>query len=150
MLSPDYRGHGQSGGEFEPQAGVTDLKAAYAFLADQGYEKIVMVGWIGSGTTAVVLDAADEEVAFAGITMLFSPPQDHGMDADRVLAELEAPIFFIGSNAGTSASWSRRMSNKALNSAGAFVFERVPTGLTFTDVFGAEFIGRILDFADSV
>lgn len=150
VLSPDYRGHGESGGDFEPQAGVIDLEAAYTFLSDRGYDKIVMVGWIGSGTTSVVLDAASDAVAFDGIVMLFSPPQDHGMDANAVLAELEAPIYFIGSNAGTSASWSRRMSNKAQNSAGAFVFERVPTGLQFIDVFGPEFVGRILEFADSV
>ena len=72
------------------------------------------------------------------------------MDANTVLPELETPTFFIGSNAGTSASWARRMSNRAANSAGAFVFERVPTGLQFSDVFGPEFVGRILDFADSV
>lgn len=150
VLSPDFRGHGQSGGDFEPQAGVVDLAAAYAFLDEQGYETIVMVGWVGSGTTAVALDAAEEDIAFDGIVMLFSPPQDHGIDANAVLADLEAPTFFIGSNAGTSASWARRMSNKATNSVGAFVFERVPTGLQFIDVFGSEFTGRILDFADSV
>jgi alpha/beta superfamily hydrolase len=150
VLSPDFRGHGQSGGEFRPQEGVTDLAAAYAFLAEKGYEKIVMVGWGGSGTTAVVVDAAQDDIAFDGIAMLFSPPQDHGMDANAVLAELEAPTFFIGSNAGTSASWARRMSNKAENTVGAFVFERVPTGLQFIDVFGPEFVGRILEFADSV
>ena len=150
VLSPDYRGHGQSGGEFRPQDGPIDLKAAYRFLVEQGYEKIVMVGWIGSGTTAVVLDGDDEEVAFDGITLLFSPPQDHGMDVNAFLEDLEAPTFFIASNQGTTASWARRMSNKATNSVGAFVFENVPTGLTFTDVFGPELVGRILDFADSV
>jgi hypothetical protein len=107
-----------------------------------------MVGWVGSGTTAVVLDASDEDVSFDGITMLFSPPQDHGMNADAALSDLETSIFFVGSNAGTSASWSRRMEAKALNSQGAFVFDRTPTGLQFSDVFGPEFIGRILDFVD--
>jgi alpha/beta superfamily hydrolase len=150
VLSPDFRGHGQSGGEFRPQDGVIDLKAAYDFLVKEGYEKIVMVGWIGAGTTAVVLDADEDEVAFDGIALLFSPPQDHGMDANAVLEDLEAPTYFIAINSGTTASWARRMSNKATNSSGAFVFENVPTGLTFTDIFGPEFIGRILDFADSV
>lgn len=150
VLSPDFRGHGQSGGEFRPQDGVIDLKAAYEFLVDEGYAKIIMVGWIGSGTTAVVLDGDDPEVDFDGIALLFSPPQDHGMDANAHLEDLEAPTFFIASNQGTTASWARRMSNKAANSVGAFVFENVPTGLTFTDVFGPEFVGRILDFADSV
>jgi alpha/beta superfamily hydrolase len=150
VLSPDFRGHGQSSGDFRPQDGVIDLKAAYEFLVEEGYEKIVMVGWIGAGTTAVVLDAADDAVAFDGIALLFSPPQDHGMDANAVLEELEAPTYFVAINSGTTASWARRMSNKATNSVGAFVFENVPTGLTFTDVFGPEFVGRILDFADSV
>jgi hypothetical protein len=109
-----------------------------------------MIGWVGSGTTAVVLDASEEDLSFDGITMLFSPPQDHGMNADAALSELETPIFFVGSNAGTSASWSRRMSAKALNSQGAFVFDRTPTGLQFNDVFGPEFVGRILDFVDGV
>ncbi len=148
VLSPDFRGHGQSGGEFRPQSGPDDLKAAYDFLTDRGYTRIVMVGWVGSGTTAVVLDASDEDVSFDGITMLFSPPQDHGMNADAALSDLETSIFFVGSNAGTSASWSRRMEAKALNSQGAFVFDRTPTGLQFSDVFGPEFIGRILDFVD--
>lgn len=150
VLSPDFRGHGQSGGEFRPQDGVIDLEAAYSYLAEEGYDNIVMVGWIGSGTTAVVLDGADEDVDFDGIALLFSPPQDHGMDANAYLEDLATPTFFIASNQGPSASWARRMSNRATNSAGAYVFENVPTGLTFTDVFGPEFVGRILDFADSV
>jgi alpha/beta superfamily hydrolase len=150
VLSPDFRGHGRSGGEFRPQDGVIDLKAAYDFLVAEGYEKIVMVGWIGAGTTAVVLDADDDEVSFDGIALLFSPPQDHGMDASAVLDDLEAPTYFLAINSGTTASWARRMADKATNSVGAFVFENVPTGLTFTDVFGPEFVGRVLDFADSV
>jgi hypothetical protein len=72
------------------------------------------------------------------------------MDANAYLEDLATPTFFIASNQGPSASWARRMSNRATNSAGAYVFENVPTGLTFTDVFGPEFVGRILDFADSV
>ena len=150
VLSPDFRGHGRSGGEFRPQDGVIDLKAAYDFLVAEGYEKIVMVGWIGAGTTAVVLDADDDEVSFDGIALLFSPPQDHGMDASAVLDDLEAPTYFLAINSGTTASWARRMADKATNSVGAFVFENVPTGLTFTDVFGPEFVGRVLDFDDSV
>lgn len=150
VLSPDFRGHGASGGDFAPQQGLVDLAGAYRFLVDQGYEKIVMIGWVGSGTTAVALDVAEDAIAFAGIVMAFSPPQDHGIDADQVLGELEAPIFFIGSQAGRSASWANRMAAKALNSHGSYIFERVPTGLQFNDVFGPEFIGRILEFVDSV
>jgi hypothetical protein len=150
VLSPDFRGHGASGGEFAPQQGPVDLAAAYQFLIDRGYEKIVMVGWVGSGTTAVALDAADDDVAFGGIVMVFSPPQDHGIDADRVLGELETPIYFIGGQAGPTASWAKRMSAKALDSRGWYIFDHVPSGFSFLDVYGSELVGRILDFADSV
>ena len=48
VLSPDYRGHGQSGGEFEPQAGVIDLKAAYSFLVDRGSQPVPFLQPVGA------------------------------------------------------------------------------------------------------
>lgn len=150
VLSPDFRGHGASGGEFAPQQGTVDLAAAYRFLVDHGYDKIVMVGWVGSGTTAVALDAASDDVSFAGIAMVFSPPQDHGIDANAALGELATPIFFIGGQAGPTASWAKRMAAKAMSPFGTYIFDNVPSGFQFFDVYGPELIGRILDFADSV
>jgi alpha/beta superfamily hydrolase len=149
-LAFDFRGHGESGGEYDVRASQLDLAAAYQWLRAEGYERIVMVGWVGSGTAAVVLDAARDDIAFAGIAMLFSPPQDTGLDASRVVGEIEAPMWFVGSNAGQSASWARRLEAKALDSRGVVVFERVPTGVTFIDVFGGELAGRIVDFLASV
>jgi alpha/beta superfamily hydrolase len=146
LLAIDFRGHGLSAGEYDVQASQEDLTAAYQWLADAGYETIVMVGWVGSGTAAVVLDAASDDVDFAGIAMLFSPPQDTGLDADRVLAEIDAPLFFVGSDAGRSASWARRMGAKAANPYDIHVFGGVPSGVQFIDVYGGELAGRIYDF----
>lgn len=149
-LAFDFRGHGQSAGEYDVRASQLDLAAAYAWLEERGYERIVMIGWAGSGTSAVVLDAEHEDIAFAGIAMLFSPPQDTGLDASRVLSQLEIPMLFVGSNAGQSASWAKRHEAKANDSRGVVVFERVPSGLSFIDVFGGELAGRIVGFVESV
>ncbi len=150
VLSIDFRGHGQSAGEYDVQASQQDLAAAYAWLEAKGYETIVMMGWVGSGTSAVVLDAARDDIEFDDIAMLFSPPQDTGLDSNRVIAEIEAPLLFIGSNAGPTASWSKRAEAKAANSHGVFIFERVPTGVTFLDVYGGELAGRMVDFLNAI
>ncbi len=150
VLSPDFRGHGSSEGEFNVRESQSDLAAAYAWLRDAGHQEIVMIGWVGSGTAAVVLDVDRTDIEFAGIAMLFSPPQDTGLDANRVLPEIGAPMYFIGSNAGQSASWARRMEAKVKDSRGVYIFERVPSGLTFIDVYGGELAGRVLQFVEGL
>lgn len=150
VLSPDFRGHGLSGGEYDVRASQLDLAALYAWLEAEGHDTIVLIGWAGSATAGVVLDAARDDIAFDGIAMLFSPPQDTGLDAGAVIGEIDAATLFIASNAGQSASWAKRLEAKAVNSLGVFVFERVPSGVTFFDLFGGELAGRIADFVASV
>ena len=150
VLSPDFRGHGLSAGELDVPNSTRDLKAAFGFLRDRGVARVVMVGFVGSGTSAVVLDAMDDDLDFSGIALLFSPPQDHGLDANAVLPDLETPAWFVGYNPAQSASWAVRMSNAALNSYGFWKIEQIPTGLQFIDVFGPELAGRLMDFIDDV
>lgn len=150
VLAIDFRGHGRSEGEYDVPESQLDLAAAYRWLVEAGYDTIVMVGWVGSGTSAVVLDAESDDIAFAGIAMLFSPPQDTGLDADRVIARIDAPMLFVGSNAGQSVAWSRRLEAKAADSRGVIVFERVPSGVTFLDVLGGELAARLLEFAEGI
>lgn len=70
---------------------------------------------------------------------------------DRVAVQrcpgpIRRPLLFVGSNAGPSAGWSRRMANEALDSRGVHVFERTSSGLQFIDVFGGELAGRMAAF----
>lgn len=148
VLAPDFRGHGQSAGEYDVRASQIDLKAVHGWLTAEGYETIIVIGWVGSGTAAVVLDVADAEVDFDGIAMVFSPLQDTGMDAQQVIGGLDTPTFFIGSNAGSSARAAKFLEAAAVDSRGITVFDRTPSGLQFIDVYGPELAGRLLQFLD--
>jgi len=150
VFSPDYRGHGLSDGELNKRTGSTDMKAAYEWLLDQGAQEIVVLGWVGSGTVAAVLDATDDAVDFGGIILSFSPPQEIGHDAQKVIADLNTPTIFFGIDPGRTPRFAKLMSDDAGNSLGYHNFDAVPTGLTFVDVFGGEFAGRILVFIESV
>lgn len=150
VLSPDYRGHGLSDGDFNKREGSTDLRAARQWLVDQGAREIVVAGWVGSGTVAAHLDATDDSVDFSGIVLMFSPPQEIGHDAQAVIADLTTPTFHFGINTGTTARFAKLLSEAAGNSQGVHVFDAVPTGLTFVDVFGPELAGRVVAFVEDV
>lgn len=149
VLSPEWRGHGDADGDFEPQASPADFAAFHSWLRDAGYDTIVVIGWAGAATASIVTVAENEDMAVDGIAFLFSPPQDHGLDANAVLDEAELPTLFVGSQAGRSASWANRMGNKALNATDIVIFDRVPSGLQFIDVFGPELAGHLVTFVES-
>ena len=150
VLSPDYRGHGLSDGDIDKRAGSTDMTAAYTWLLEQGAREVVVLGWVGSGTVAAHLDATDDAVDFAGIILAFSPPQEIGHDAQSVIGDLATPVFAVGINTGTTARFAKLLSNAAGNSLGYHVFDAVPNGLTFRDVFSGELAGRIVAFIETV
>jgi alpha/beta superfamily hydrolase len=148
VLSVDFRGHGESGGDYDIRASQQDLKAAYDWLLEQGHNSVALVGWVGSATSGVVLDADDESVDFSAIAFMFSPPQETGLDATKAIPLVETPMWFVGINTGPTARWTKSLEKTAPNSYGAYVFESVPTGLNFMDVYGSELAGRLLDFLD--
>jgi alpha/beta superfamily hydrolase len=149
VLSVDFRGHGESGGDYSIRDSQLDLKAAYEWLLNRGHESIALVGWVGSATSGVVLDANDDSVDFSAIAFMFSPPQETGLDATKAIPVVEAPMWFVGITTGPTARWAKTLEKAAPNSYGAHVFEGVPSGVTFMDVYGSELAGRLLDFLDS-
>ncbi|MDJ0955093.1 MAG: hypothetical protein QNJ81_15545 [Acidimicrobiia bacterium] len=148
VLSPDYRGHGQSPENPSIKNSPVDLKAAYEFLLAEGYETIVMAGMVGSGTAAVVLDAEDPEVEFAGIAMIWSAPQEIGLDAQRVLYGIDAPIYLVSFQNPRLERWAKLMSDEIDHLYDLVVYSPPPNGTAFTDVYGEEFVGRLVDFID--
>lgn len=150
VLSPDYRGHGQSPDSPSIRDAPVDLKAAYEFLVAEGYETIVMAGIVGSGTAAVVLDAGDPDVEFAGIAMIWSAPQEIGLDAQRVLYGIDAPIYLVSSQNPRLERWSKLMAAEIDDLYDLVLYGPPPDGVPWVDVYGEEFVGRLLDFIDYV
>ncbi len=148
VLSIDWRGHGQSGGEYNVKESQIDLKTAYAFLESQGYGRIIMLALGGSGPVATDLAAKDPAVSFDGLGLLWSPPQETGFDATRALSEIEASVWIVGIDTPRQARWPKLLERNVENLYETFIFPRVPTGLQFIDVYGEEFAGRLLDFVE--
>lgn len=148
VLSPDYRGHGQSPENPSVKNSPVDLKAAYQYLVDAGHEKIIMAGMVGSGTAAVVLDVEDPEVEFAGIAMIWSAPQEVGLDAQRVLYGIDAPVYLVSFENARMERWAKLMSDEIEHLYDLVIFSPAPDGVAWTDVYGEEFVGRLLDFVD--
>ena len=126
------------------------VKAAYDFLKAEGFETIVMLGMVGSGTAAAVLDGGDPDVAFSGIAMIWSAPQVLGLDAQQVLYGIEAPVFLVSFEAPRLERWAKLMSDELENVYDLVIYSPPPTGTTFIDVHGPEFVGRLLDFVDHI
>ncbi len=150
VLSPDYRGHGQSPENPSIKNSPVDLKAAYDFLVAEGFQTIVMAGMVGSGTAGVVLDAEDPDVEFAGIAMIWSAPQEIGLDAQRVLYGIDAPIYLVSFENPRLERWSKLMAAEIDNLYDLVIFVPAPDGVNWVDVYGEEFVGRLLDFVDHV
>ena len=148
VLSPDYRGHGQSPERPSIKNAPVDLKAAYEFLVAAGHETIVMLGLVGSGTAAVVLDAGDPDVEFAGIAMMWSAPQEIGLDAQRVLYGIDAPVFLVSFENVRLERWAKLMSDEIEDLYDLVIYAPAPDGVEWTDVYGEEFVGRLIDFID--
>ena len=150
VLSPDYRGHGQSPEDPSVKKSPVDLKAAYDFLVAEGFQTIVMAGMVGSGTAGVVLDAQNPDVEFAGIAMIWSAPQEIGLDAQRVLYGIDAPIYLVSFENPRLERWSKLMAAEIDNLYDLVTFVPAPDGVPWVDVYGEEFVGRLLDFVDYV
>ena len=150
VLSPDYRGHGLSPENPSIKNSPVDLKAAYAFLVDEGFETIVLAGMVGSGTAGVVLDAEDPDVEFDGIAMIWSAPQEVSLDAQRVLYGIDAPVYLVSFQNPRLERWAKLMSDEIENVYDLYTYSPPPTGSTFVDVYGEEFAGRLLDFVDYI
>ena len=148
VLSPDYRGHGESPESPNIKNAPVDLKAAYEFLVAAGHEVIVMVGIVGSGTAAVVLDAEDADVEFSGIAMIWSAPQEIGLDAQRVLYGIDAPIYLVSFENPRLERWSKLMAAEIDNLYDLVIYGPAPDGVSWMETYGEEFVGRLIDFVD--
>ena len=101
VLAYDFRGNGDSAGQFDSTKLDVDLRAAIVFVHQQGATRIVLLG-SSMGGTATLKVAASEPVA-AVITL--SAPQDFGVNvSDTDVKAIQAPKLFVNSRDDTFSS----------------------------------------------
>jgi hypothetical protein len=150
VLAFDFRGHGQSDGDYNVKESQLDMRAAYEFLVDRGYTKIVGMPFGGSAPVMANLSAFDDTFVLAGIGMLFTPLAETGFDAKQALSEIDEPVWLVGIDVGSFGGVTKRLEPSVQNLYGRIVFPAVPSGVQFADVYGSEYLGRQLDFIRSV
>jgi hypothetical protein len=82
--------------------------------------------------------------------MIWSAPQETGLDAQRVLYGIDAPIYLVSFENPRLERWSKLMAAEIDNLYDRFTFVPGPDGVPWVDVYGEEFVGRLLDFVDHV
>jgi hypothetical protein len=96
------------------------------------------------------LSATDPEFELAGLGMLFTPLAETGFDAGQALAEMDEPVWLVGIDVGSFGGVTKRLEPKVVNLYDRTIFPAVPSGLQFFDIYGEEYLGRQLEFVETV
>jgi pimeloyl-ACP methyl ester carboxylesterase len=150
VLAVDFRGHGESTGTYSVKRSQIDMKTAYDYLIEQGYTTIVGMAQGGSAPVMADLSATDPEFELAGLGMLFTPLAETGFDAGQALAEMDEPVWLVGIDVGSFGGVTKRLEPKVVNLYDRTIFPAVPSGLQFFDIYGEEYLGRQLEFVETV
>ncbi len=144
VLAYDFRGNGDSAGQADTGVLDVDLKAAIAFVRQQGATEIVLLG-SSMGGTATLKVAASEQVA-AVVTL--SAPQDFGPGvSDAEVKAIKAAKLFVNSQGDDYASNTTHMYTIASQPKEIKLYSGSLHG---TDIFdsedGNDLTQRILNF----
>ena len=100
-LTFDFRGYGDSEGEKKVDLIGKDVKAAMAFLREQGASDVFLIGASMGGTAS--LDVATED-GVAGVVSLSSPVKFRGLDLNN--KRVGAPVLLMAAETDRSAARS--------------------------------------------
>ncbi len=129
VLTYDFRGYGQSEGQVQIDQIDKDLRAAVAFIRQQGAEKVALVGASMGGTATVKIAAEDPGIV--AVVVWSSPLAFRGLTAElSEVAALTMPALFLGAEADPVTADTQRMSETA-PSAELFIYSGDGHG-TFT------------------
>ena len=150
VLAIDFRGHGNSSGDYSVKGSQIDMAAAYDFLVERGYTTVVGMAVAGSAPVMADLSANDGDFDLAGLGMLFTPLAETGFDAGRALENVDEPVWLVGIDFGSFGGVTKRLEPKVQVLYDRIIFPAVPSGLQFNDVYGDEYRGRQVQFIEDV
>jgi esterase/lipase len=144
VLAYDFRGNGDSAGTADTSKNDIDLRAAIAFMRQQGATKIVLLGSSMGGTATLKVAAHEQVAALATL----SAPQDFGTPvSDAEVKSISAPKLFINSQDDTYASDTQHMYDIASQPKELHLYSGGAHGIViFYGDYGSDLTQRILNF----
>ncbi len=140
VVTFDFRGFGETGGERELSKLDEDLSRAVGFLRDRNKQQIFLIGASMGGTTSLVVAARED---LAGVVAVSAPAQFDSQDALAAVASITEPKLFIASEDDTEAATSLAA---LVAAAGEPKDEQVYTGSAHgTDLLQGEHSAAILE-----
>ncbi len=103
VVTFDFRGFGETGGERDFSKLDEDLSRAVGFLRDRNKQQVFLIGASMGGTTSLVVAARED---LAGVVAVSAPAQFDSQDALAAAASITEPKLFIASEDDTEAATS--------------------------------------------
>jgi pimeloyl-ACP methyl ester carboxylesterase len=112
VLTFDFRGYGDSGGDKEISLIDGDVTAAVSEIRRQGASAVVLTGASMGGTASLIAgDQAQQlsSIRLAGIATLSAPVEFQGLDASSAVPDLIVPLMFIAAENDVGAAGARQL-----------------------------------------
>lgn len=108
VLTYDFRGYGNSGGEKEISKIYMDLEAALKFIGQYNIEKVFLVGASMGGTASIIVASEEkiDEIKIDGVITISAPTEFKGLSAIDKIEKLTCPKLFIATKGDTFAAQS--------------------------------------------
>lgn len=144
VLAYDFRGWGESQGEFDASKADRDVFAAIAFVRSRGAKKVILLG-ASMGADISLIAAAQTQVA--GVITL-SPEYLFGLTNNQLKA-ISTPKLFINSVDDGYADDTRQIFQNALPPKELYLYPGNAHGVAiFRTAYGQDLIARIIAFAN--
>jgi pimeloyl-ACP methyl ester carboxylesterase len=142
VLAYDFRGWGESQGQFDASKLDTDVLAAITFVQSQGARRVILLG-ASMGADISLIAASETQVA--GVIAL-SPEYLFGL-SDTQIRAISAPKLFINSEEDGYVDDTRQMFQQARIPKALHLYPGAAHGVAiFESEYGQDLIGRILAF----
>lgn len=143
VLAYDFRGSGDSKGQFNSSELDKDLLAAIAFVHGRGAKRVILLGASMGADISLIVSA---ETQVAGVTTL-SPEYLFGLSDNQIRA-ISTPKLFINSTGDSYAPDTRQMFQNARPPKELHLYPGVAHGVAiFQTDYGQDLIERIIAFA---
>jgi alpha/beta superfamily hydrolase len=143
-LAYDFRGRGTSGGEFSPPASPDDLRAAVAFVREQGATSVCLVGASMGSMASAKVAAADRP---ACLVFVAGTTSWEGLDVtDAEMAANDTPKLFISSEEDTYINETLHLYEAAAAPKEKHIYPGGAHGTNLFETQGEDFPARIITF----